>query len=388
MNQDIEHNYIFITPYRSETKRIVENCKQRNFIAPEHKGIGKLEDLHHLLEKKRNISSTHALFQMYNEQTIELIKQGGYHLILDEVFDVVQDIDKHKDDIKSLFKANLIVLDQEDEERVRWIDPDYNGWDNREIKQMVESGDVSYYDETLMLWIFPIDVFNAFNDIIILTYMFSAQEQNYYYNINNIDIKYMGVEKKGDDYYFSDNCSLPLYAKKIVDKIHIVDDERLNSIGDKPNALSVSWFKRECEKKGKPLIEVLENNIYNVFRHKFQASTESFMWTTYKDYYKSLKGSGYSNEKCFIQWNARAMNDFRHKIYLAYCVNVYFQPLKKNYYLDHGADVLEDTYALSMMIQWIFRSAIRDNKDIWIYIPSIRMRNLLIEWLKTLKESN
>jgi len=33
------------------------------------------------------------------------------------------------------------------------------------------------------------------------------------------------------------------------------------------------------------------------------------------------------------------------------------------------------------MLQWIFRSSIRDNKPINIYIPSSRMRNLLVKWL-------
>lgn len=38
-------------------------------------------------------------------------------------------------------------------------------------------------------------------------------------------------------------------------------------------------------------------------------------------------------------------------------------------------------WALSEMIQWIWRSAIRDGEDIYIYIPSERMRNLLSDWI-------
>ena len=34
------------------------------------------------------------------------------------------------------------------------------------------------------------------------------------------------------------------------------------------------------------------------------------------------------------------------------------------------------------MLQFIWRSAIRDGKEIWIYIPSIRMRTLLKKWIK------
>ncbi|MNR36774.1 hypothetical protein D3C85_1547400 [compost metagenome] len=38
-------------------------------------------------------------------------------------------------------------------------------------------------------------------------------------------------------------------------------------------------------------------------------------------------------------------------------------------------------YALSEMVQFIWRSRIRDGKEINLYIPSKRMRELLKEWL-------
>ena len=39
--------------------------------------------------------------------------------------------------------------------------------------------------------------------------------------------------------------------------------------------------------------------------------------------------------------------------------------------------------ALSEMLQWVWRSAIRDDKPINLYIPSRRMRELLIDWINT-----
>ena len=43
----------------------------------------------------------------------------------------------------------------------------------------------------------------------------------------------------------------------------------------------------------------------------------------------------------------------------------------------------QDIWALGEMIQFIFRTQIRDGKPINIYIPSERMRNLLINWLNS-----
>ena len=55
---------------------------------------------------------------------------------------------------------------------------------------------------------------------------------------------------------------------------------------------------------------------------------------------------------------------------------------QKLFYQNNGVDVYEDDYALSIMVQWIWRSAIRDGKKIWLYVPSKRMRDLLTNWIE------
>ncbi len=46
-----------------------------------------------------------------------------------------------------------------------------------------------------------------------------------------------------------------------------------------------------------------------------------------------------------------------------------------------NVEISQDEYSLSEMIQFIWRSRIRNNQPIKLYIPSSRMRNLLIRWL-------
>ena len=41
----------------------------------------------------------------------------------------------------------------------------------------------------------------------------------------------------------------------------------------------------------------------------------------------------------------------------------------------------EQMWALSEMLHWVWRSAIRNGKKITLYIPSKRMRELLLQWL-------
>ena len=54
--------------------------------------------------------------------------------------------------------------------------------------------------------------------------------------------------------------------------------------------------------------------------------------------------------------------------------------------ITNGVSVDEDGFALSEMIQFIWRSAIRDGKEITLYVPSSRMRNLLLDWLEEISK--
>ena len=58
-------------------------------------------------------------------------------------------------------------------------------------------------------------------------------------------------------------------------------------------------------------------------------------------------------------------------------------PVVYNWFSNVGIGGNQDEYALSQMIQWIWRSGIRADPPhpIDIYIPSPRMRKLLYLWL-------
>ena len=52
------------------------------------------------------------------------------------------------------------------------------------------------------------------------------------------------------------------------------------------------------------------------------------------------------------------------------------------WFRDQGITLNEDLYVLSQMLQWIWRSAIRRGERISVYVPSRRMRQLLIDFLE------
>ena len=84
----------------------------------------------------------------------------------------------------------------------------------------------------------------------------------------------------------------------------------------------------------------------------------------------------------FCPCNLRATNAFREARYLAYLLDIYEPPVIKNWFAARGQMTNERVYALNMLVQWVWRSAVRDGQTIHLYLPSQRMRNILYEWLE------
>ena len=166
------------------------------------------------------------------------------------------------------------------------------------------------------------------------------------------------------------------------DKIHILDDTRVNAIGNSYFALSSNWYRKITDTQALEL----KNNIYNVMHNIYHTSVNNILWSVYKHGFEKIKRKGYMG--AFFFFFARAMNNYGDRHYLAYCVNVFPDPEDVSYFKNQGYGFDEDGLALSCLIQWIWRSAIRNGDDIWIYIPSKRMRNLLMNWINSVCEVN
>ena len=380
MKERKNDNFIFITPFLSEVERIKEKCQPRTFLEPVNKGQGKLHSLHLLLDRQNSIASTHALFRCYTDYTVELLKQGNYVLVLDEVCDVIEQVDISKDDLNILLKEYAYV-----EDSVLIWKEDKKEYDGlfASIKEMALNKTLIVYGDCLLMWNFPVSVFEGFKEIFILTYLFKAQIQKYYYDYYNVEYDYWGVNKIDDKYCFVEHYVEHKY-EKLKYLIHIVEEDKMNQLGDNAFALSVSWYQRE-EKNKFTLAKKLKANMINFFINKRKPDKGDLaMWTVFKKYQPILKGKGYTEGHVAV--NARATNDYRHKRNLAYMVNIYFNPIYKKFFEQKNIEMFEDEYALSEMVQWIWRSAIREGNEIWIYIPSNRMRTILKKWLEDLNK--
>lgn len=380
MNEDSANKYVYITPFLDEVARVKESCRDRKFKDPVNFGKGKQHSLHQLLLNGDNIVSTHALFRDSTETTKKLIESNDYILILDEVMDVIEQVHLKKNDIELMMSENLITIKNG---YVIW-NPEKLEYDSRynDIKNMALNHTLLFVNNTVLMWNFPVEVFKSFKEVYILTYKFHSQIQRYYYDLHSVDYKYNTITKDGDKYALTEvnrqsHVNDIDRIKEISKLINILDHPKLNSIGENEFALSNSWFKK---KDNTFMIAMLQKNVSNYFKNIRKAKSNDVLWTTFKDYKGKLSGAGYT--KGFIACNCRATNEYGDKHNLAYCLNVFLNPIVSQFFIDKGVVIDEEGYALSEMLQWVWRSAIRNGEEIDVYIPSLRMRDLLERYLQ------
>jgi hypothetical protein len=388
INRNSEKQYLIVLPFLSEIQRYKENISNCGIVEPRSWGMSKSTNLKELIKRGKNIITTHQLIQRIDNETLDLLEEQNYTLVLDEALNVVSKSDITKDDLKAFMNNSYIKL--ADDGYFEWNTglPDagqYKRGNNTLIKQLCERRVLRAYTDKRgkiisVVQQFPPEFFHKFTETYIFTYLWIGSMQEAYFKINDIQYEHLSLL---NGVLIPYNVEVEQSIKQAIKElITVVDDEKLNSIGERryrSNPLSSGWYHNHPE-----LLPALKKHVYNFFRNKTAGAASDNMWSTYKDYRYELKGKGYAGSAknvCFVPFNVKGVNDYAHKKNLAYLVNLFPEPEIKNFFHQYGATLDADNYALSCMIQWIWRSQIRNGKPITLYLPSERMRSLFYKWI-------
>ena len=431
INAHPEEKFIYITPFNEEAKRIAKACSASRFYIPSIIGGLKYsgrpiksEDFKRLVESGTHIATSHALFRLTTDETLEIIKNQGYILIIDENMDAFE-VNDVKSKVGNISEADLNMLlasgylvkkmsiNEMGNEVIAYEAAEnltYTGGRFDSLFRKLRSQTLSSYSRTdedgkiyQLYWNINPSLVTSFKDTFILTYLFEYQGLSNMFTMYKISFKTIGVSKTDKGYEFNfgppETFYVPEYTSRIKSLLHVLDDKKLNAIGTKKTALSMNWYKHRAgagkhggaEHKD---IDTLRKNIYNCFANKWPDSSEGStgkssrrnvkrLCSVYADYEKNLTGPGYRNN--WLSFNARATNEYKDAEYLVYAVNLHENADRKKMCRVLGVKLNDDVYALSTMIQWIWRSAIREGKPVHLYLPSSRMRRLLSLWMDDLE---
>ena len=384
MNNHPECRWWYVTPYLNDiNKKVIPECRNLNMQQPEYDafspGSSKHDHLLKLLKEGKNIACTHKLFLSINpsQSLVALLQSQKYHIIIDESPDIITANSITQDDISSLKDSGVINIIPATNEIVL-AKKEYKGA-YKGLLDLSYSGNlfIPSDNSNAVVWLYNKTLFSAFETVIILTYLFNGSYLKSYFDFNGLT------------YQIDNNTLFSLQSeydeqkkKKDLKKRIEIYKGPLNDIGQPKNSVtqfSHNWFHN---KKNEPYRKQLYNNAYNFLHNICKARTNSALYTVFKDVAEKHPLRSY--KKCFIPCNQRVTNDFRDRKYLAYLVNMYENP-SINIFFSKRTSHDQDSYALESLLQWIWRSAIRnkDQEHIRIFLPSTRMRDLLINWLET-----
>lgn len=387
-----EKKFLYITPYLDEAQRIVRSCPEAHFSTPSlGQKQSKTQHCEELLMDGQNIASTHQLFSNCTRGMIDLMVAQQYVLIIDECLEVLQGLklsrsDRALLDASGYFKPGPFGMEL--------VSTAYTTGRFADVFRKVEHGqlvDVSdgadFCAKSQYVWTLPIPLLNTLPETIVLTYMFEAQDLCCGLQMCQTSYERIGVHKTQDGVYefIKGPSPVPEHVASIKEKVHIVHLPKASpytarKLRLKNNAFSAQWYKNPANAE---LAKGMVKSYYKNHPLGEDHPVDKRMWTTFLPFRRDVYNQ-WAPSKAFLPCTQKSSNAYRNRDALCYAVNLYMNPFKKRWLQEHGATVLEDQWALSIMLQWVWRSAIRDGKDIWLYIPSRRMEKLFTDWLDSL----
>ena len=375
---------------------------------PDKNSRTKLESVKNLIRQNQNIITTHSLLQRWDEEVIDLLATKKYHLIIDEEPPVIQS-PKYEYEFKGeivrrnllssqefkTFVANDILKINSDTKALSWNDSitlegnvmfQQNLERYKDLKDLCNAGVLYSYPvtkEAVLASISPTivqlinpKIFSSFRSCRILTYLFEESFAEAY--LSAFKIPYRVHDLTEENYCFLVDLKAQTAGKdgKTGSYLNITIPNKLNKLEVKPKTryYSKGWYNTVLETKD-PMLEQLKTSTTTFFKQT-EFEQNQYMWTCYKDHREKIKSTGYLAHDTFSSCNLRASNDYRHKRALAYLVKIVPNTALYNFLtsFDNAVRVNQEKFALSMFIQWLYRSALRDNQPIDLFIASKKLR--------------
>lgn len=384
MNNNPQHSYLYVSPLLTEVEeRIPVQCQQLEFESPNtinHRT--KAQHLKELLEQGKNVSFTHSLFTSLTKDHLRLIKKNKYVLIVDEEIDFIdqyQGGDYKREDIITLEKSDHIKIREDDLGRVEWTwDKDKFEEDSNyaKLKRMCELGMLycARRDRGMIVIHLPLALIQASVRTIVMTYMFEGSVMSRFMEMKGVEVKYFDEIN-----LMKTEAEVKLNACELIELIETPSTRKVGDISHK--RLTSSWYKNSATGDD---LKAVESAIRSVCR---KYSKDDVLYTLPKELVLPKKGKpkikvkSFPANECFLYAGTRATNLYSDRGVMVHAFNRYPLVAVSAYLQDYGFPIDPDHFALTELIQWVWRSKIRKGEPIKLCIIPIRMKKLFNQWL-------
>ena len=404
--------WLYCTEYLNELRtRTEENPEAAGlWCFPTNDEGTKVESFFALVnERKGLIGITHNLLKLLaaHPEAQAFMLGRGYSLYIDETISLIDVCKVKQGDFMMWLNNGLIAIDSVQNGKVIRTDKEANtagllstfDWFEKECRSGCIHASIRQSEEgahfVAVTDHVPVGLLCHFDRIILTTYLFEGSVMHSYFKLNNIKPTKSDIGVKSR-----------VTMQKVRELLKIDDKYNKHFEG---HSLSASWYKEASAGKHQKVIDLLGKTIRNAAEKHGCEKDHSLLGYTHPidSLPKHGKQKGFvrperykpqvfirsengkvtkevdKEKSCFIPCSARASNEYAHKKVMIHAFNRYPNQVVATYLQDAGAPINKDRFALSEMIQWIWRSCIRKGEEVTVLVLSERMNKLLKEWLLT-----
>lgn len=380
-----DRSYLIVLPLQTEVERFIDEAPI-DLVQPSDKGTHsrKRDHLRELLMGGHSVVTTHALFS----DVAYLAKEGlllGYDVIVDEVLSVAQCVTqelltpgaKAKGVTTKSWKG--LYLDH----GFATVDPDTGlvqpteEWEEKQdlpelskpLFNMAKAESLFSVGDNVLVWELPPILLKAVGSLTILTFLAEGSLMASFMRRNRIKFTH--------DRDLSSEQKFREEAKRLIEvrDMPSVNQLRFSFKGQQ------TMSKENHKTVSTALKKTRERLLHGIDKDQIMITCSKSMWYAAN----GRPGPFASGSRMFegTHWvpnTTRGTNNYRHCSHLFYLWDQNLNPRIAEFLGTH-TQRHRDMYAVSELIQWVYRSRVRDGEPITLFMPSSRMRRLLQRWL-------
>ena len=375
-----EEKYLVILPYLKEVDRVILNTNNVTFVQPTPDDTishTKSESLRDFLLLGKNIATTHSMY----ERLVPLSEEGlieDYNIIIDEVPEVVQSVSrKSKTSIKDFYidggyievTANGLVTATD-----KWRQKKEEVADtlSTNILTFAETGCLYLLGEQMFIWAMPSKLLQSGKSVTIMTFKAEGSMLSSY--LKKLSLPFIVQKDKQKEKAFREQASELINLQNIPN----ISKLKLSYSGQQQGMRS----KEYCSKLSGSLKNLRGRQLKGLDLSNVLLTCKKDAWV--KDNGKAgvfAQGSKMFENTNWIANTTRGTNEYAHCSHLIYLYDQHVNPVVARWLNEHTRS-FDDAYALTELIQWVWRSRIRRGEPITLYLPAPRMRSIFIDWLE------
>jgi len=391
-----DRKYLVILPLLSEVDRVIEASKSIEFVQPDENDNAqgtKTSSLESQLLLGNNIATTHSMY----EKLVPLIRDGlldDYDIIIDEVPEVVKMVtSKSKTSIQEFYlDTGYMDVDA----TTGLVRPTMKWWHHRDdvsdtlspkILNFAETGCLYLQEGKMFIWALPQSILNAGRSVTVMTYKSEGSMLLAYLRKLGLPFEVSNDNQLEENFRARAAELITIEGIPALSKTNFSYTAQVKGMSSPSYATKIARSLKNLRER--KLVGVDINNIlltskkdaWNKAANDNNPNTADEDETPKKNSKPGVFAKGSRMKD--VNWVAnttRGTNDYMHCSHLIYLYdqNINFIVAR---WLGDSSQAFKDAYALTELIQWVWRSRVRRGEPITLYLPSLRMRKLFEAWL-------